>query len=60
MRQPQQSAPFLFWYRETNAKEQIAARIAQKRVMLMSPQTEFNSAYMKEFPTIRSGMKMNL
>ena len=32
-------------YRETNAKEQIAARIAQKRVMLMNPQTEFNSVY---------------
>lgn len=32
-------------YKETNAREQIAARIAQKRVMLMNPQTEFNSAY---------------
>lgn len=32
-------------YKETNAKEQIAARIAQKRVMLMNPQTEFNSVY---------------
>lgn len=32
-------------YRETNAKDQIAARIAQKRVMLMSPQTEFNTVY---------------
>ena len=32
-------------YRETNAKEQIAARIAQKRVILMNPQTEFNSVY---------------
>ena len=32
-------------YRETNAKGQIAARIAQKRVMLMNPQTEFNSVY---------------
>lgn len=37
--------PFLQLYRETNAKEQIAARIAQKRVMLMNPQTEFNSVY---------------
>ena len=32
-------------YKETNAREQITARIAQKRVMLMNPQTEFNSAY---------------
>lgn len=32
-------------YRETNAKEQIAARIAQKRVMLMNPQAEFSSVY---------------
>lgn len=32
-------------YRETNAKVQIAARIAQKRVSLMNPQTEFNSVY---------------
>lgn len=31
--------------RPTNAKGQIAARIAQKRVMLMNPQTEFNSVY---------------
>ena len=32
-------------YQETNAKDQIAARIAQKRVTLMSPQAEFNTAY---------------
>lgn len=32
-------------YKETNAKEQIAARIARKRVMLMRPQEEFNSNY---------------
>lgn len=32
-------------YRETNAKQQIAARIARKRVMLMNPQAEFNAAY---------------
>lgn len=32
-------------YQETNAKDQIAARIAQKRVALMSPQIEFNTAY---------------
>lgn len=32
-------------YNDTNAKRQIAARIARKRVMLMSPQSEFNTAY---------------
>lgn len=32
-------------YKETNAKEQIAARIAKKRVMLMNPQEEFNAGY---------------
>lgn len=32
-------------YKETNAKEQIAARIARKRVMLMCPQKEFNTNY---------------
>lgn len=32
-------------YKETNAKEQIAARIARKRVMFMHPQEEFNTSY---------------
>lgn len=32
-------------YRESNAKEQIAARVAQKRVTFMTKQTEFNGAY---------------
>lgn len=32
-------------YRETNAKTQIAARIAMKRVMLMNPQEHFKTEY---------------
>lgn len=35
-------------YRETNAKEQIAARIARKRAVLMSPQEEFNCTYFSD------------
>ena len=32
-------------YKETNAKAQIAAQIARKRVSLMKPQDAFNAAY---------------
>ena len=35
-------------YRETNAKTQIAAQIARKRVSLMQPQDAFNAAYFSE------------
>ena len=35
-------------YKETNAKTQIAAQIARKRVSLMKPQDVFNSAYSSE------------
>ena len=35
-------------YKETNAKTQIAAQIARKRVSLMKPQDAFNAAYFSE------------
>lgn len=35
-------------YKETNAKTQIAAQIARKRVSLMKPQDVFNAAYSSE------------
>ena len=35
-------------YKETNAKAQIAAQIARKRVSLMKPQDAFNAAYFSE------------
>ena len=35
-------------YKETNAKAQIAAQIARKRVSLMKPQDTFNAAYFSE------------
>lgn len=35
-------------YKETNAKAQIAAQIARKRVSLMQPQDVFNAAYFSE------------
>lgn len=35
-------------YRQTNAKTQIAAQIARKRVSLMKPQDAFNAAYFSE------------
>ena len=35
-------------YKETNAKAQIAAQIARKRVSLMKPQDVFNAAYSSE------------
>ena len=35
-------------YKETNAKTQIAAQIARKRISLMKPQDAFNAAYFSE------------
>ena len=35
-------------YRQTNAKTQIAAQIARKRIALMHPQDAFNTAYFSE------------
>ena len=35
-------------YKETNAKMQITAQIARKRVSLMKPQDAFNAAYFSE------------
>ena len=35
-------------YKETNAKAQIAAQIARKRISLMKPQDAFNAAYFSE------------
>ena len=36
------------FYKETNAKAQIAAQIARKRASLMKPQDAFNAAYFSE------------
>ena len=50
-------------YKETQAKEIVAAQIARKRALMMSPQREFNSEYFNDlisFITLNNSGKITL